>query len=117
MVGEGRPGISTHVLDTERGEPARGVPVTLYRSEERGESVAGRGTTDDDGRVREMAPDALRVGAYRLCFDIATWALHSGRERPFFTELSVSVIISDPDRNYHVPLLLSPFSMTTYRGT
>ena len=110
--GHPRPTISTHVLDTERGVPASGVRVALYRLGVGG-NVPIRMTqalTDADGRVRDLLERPLQVGDYRLEFDIAD-------DGSFFTKLAVEVHIDDPERSYHVPLLLASFSMTTYRGS
>jgi 5-hydroxyisourate hydrolase len=111
--GHPRPTISTHVLDTERGVPASGVRVALYRL-----GVGGNGPirmtqalTDADGRVRDLLERPLQVGDYRLEFDIAN------DDGSFFTKLAVELHIDDPERSYHVPLLLASFSMTTYRGS
>lgn len=111
--GHPRPTISTHVLDTERGVPASGVRVALYRL-----GVSGNGPirmtqalTDADGRVRDLLERPLQVGDYRLEFDIAD------DDGSFFTKLAVELHIDDPERSYHVPLLLASFSMTTYRGS
>jgi len=111
--GHPRPTISTHVLDTERGVPASGVRVALYRL-----GVGGNGPirmtqalTDTDGRVRDLLERPLQVGDYRLEFDIAD------DDGSFFTKLAVELHIDDPERSYHVPLLLASFSMTTYRGS
>ena len=111
--GHPRPTISTHVLDTERGVPASGVRVALYRL-----GVGGNGPirmtqalTDADGRVRDLLERPLQVGDYRLEFDIAD------DDGSFFTKLAVELHIDDPERSYHVPLLLASFSMTTYRGS
>jgi 5-hydroxyisourate hydrolase len=93
--------ISTHVLDTERGEPARGVLVRLFR----GEELLAEATTDDDGRIRDLADPA--PGAYRLVFH---------PDSPFFRRIEVEVAI-EADRHHHVPLLLSPYACTVYRGS
>jgi 5-hydroxyisourate hydrolase len=111
--GHPRPTISTHVLDTERGVPASGVRVTLYRL---GVGANGpirmtQALTDGDGRVRDLLERPLQVGDYRLEFDVAH------EDGAFFTKIAVDVQITDPERSYHVPLLLAPFSMTTYRGS
>ncbi len=98
--------LSTHVLDTALGRPAVGVPVRLYR----GDVVLATGTTDDDGRIAELAP-ALEHGTYRLWFDVAAY-----NEQSFFPEVSVTFTVAD-ERHYHVPLLLSPFAFSTYRGS
>jgi 5-hydroxyisourate hydrolase len=110
-VTEGRPTISTHVLDTGSGEPAAGVPVRLWRSGPDGdEAVVGEAITDADGRIRDLLAGApLVAGAYRLEFGLD--------EGGFFTGLSVDVRIDDPSRSYHVPLLRAPFGLSTYRGS
>ena len=97
--------ISTHVLDTERGEPASRVRVELYR----GDRLLSAQETDADGRIQELAPAALEPGRYRLVFFPGS--------SPFFTRIEVEVAIDDAGRSYHVPLLLSPYSCTTYRGS
>ena len=102
--------LSTHVLDTALGRPAAGVPVRLYR----GDVVLATGTTDDDGRIAELEP-ALPPGAYRLWFDVAAYAAASGQDI-FFPEVTVTFTVAD-ERHYHVPLLLSPFAFSTYRGS
>ena len=111
--GEQRPTISTHVLDTERGVPAAGVRVTLSRLGV-GEGGAMRMTqalTDGDGRVRDLLERPMQAGDYRLEFDVAQ------EDGSFFTKIAVDIRVEDPERSYHVPLLLAPFSMTTYRGS
>jgi len=103
--------ISTHVLDTALGRPAVGVRVTLLNS--LGASI-GSAVTDGDGRARDFA-GTLLPGSYRLRFDVAGYFRESGREC-FYDEVVVSVRI-DGTGHYHVPLLLSPFGYTTYRGS
>jgi 5-hydroxyisourate hydrolase len=106
--------LSTHVLDTARGEPAAGVPVTLCRRAEGAWVTVARGRTDADGRLRDWVPaGAWGAGRYRLVFDTATYLGASA----FFPEAVVVFQISEPDRHHHVPLLLSPFGLTTYRGS
>jgi hydroxyisourate hydrolase len=108
-----RPTISTHVLDTERGVPASGVRVALYRLGvgESGPIRMTQALTDADGRVRDLLDRPLQVGDYRLEFDVAD------EDGSFFTKIAIDVRIEDPERSYHVPLLLAPYSMTTYRGS
>ncbi len=109
---EGRPTISTHVLDTERGVPAVGVHVTLYRLDVVNAPIRmTQALTDRDGRVRDLLERPLAAGDYRLEFDVAH------ESATFFTKLSVELRITDATRSYHVPLLLAPYSMTTYRGS
>lgn len=108
---ERRPTISTHVLDTGTGEPALGVAVRVMRLVSDGAEVpAGEGITDADGRIRELLDTELTPGDYRLTFDLA------GRGGEFFVGVSVVVRVTNADRSHHVPLLLAPFGVTTYRG-
>jgi 5-hydroxyisourate hydrolase len=109
--------ITTHVLDTARGAPAAGVPVVLERFDEDTWWTLGHGTTDDDGRLRDLVPEGapLVTGRYRLTFDTA--AYFAGRdESGFYPEVAVVFTVADGD-HYHVPLLLSPFGYSTYRGS
>ena len=114
--------ISTHVLDTARGRPAIGVPVTLELIEaaggtERAREVS-RAATDADGRVRELAPpgSGLGAGRYRLRFDTGTYFGALGVDA-FYPEVSVVFVVADGAQHYHVPLLLSPYGYSTYRGS
>jgi 5-hydroxyisourate hydrolase len=111
-------GITTHVLDTARGRPAAGVHVTLEAKGEEGWRVVGSGATDADGRLRDLAPAGfvLSEGAYRLTFDAGAYFAAAGVEG-FYTEVVVSFVVRDAAAHYHVPLLLSPFGYTTYRGS
>jgi 5-hydroxyisourate hydrolase len=103
--------LSTHVLDTGLGEPAPGVPVRLEREHDGAWVEVAGGFTDDDGRLRDWVPDAhWHAGTYRLVFDTA------GRSA-FFPEVSVVFFVAEPSRHHHVPLLLSPYGYTTYRGS
>lgn len=103
--------ISTHVLDTSRGLPAEGIPVRLLTPDE----PLGSGTTDADGRITEFTNQKLGPGTYQLRFDVAAYATASNQEF-FFPEVTVTFTITD-ERHYHVPLLLSPFAFSTYRGS
>ncbi|MFI9551450.1 hydroxyisourate hydrolase [Nonomuraea endophytica] len=94
---------STHILNAATGRPAAGVPVRLERD---GEIVA-EGRTDDDGRIKGWNPGR---GVHRVVFD--TGALSS-----FYPEVVITFAVDDPDQHYHVPLLLSPFAYSTYRGS
>lgn len=117
---EQSPTISTHVLDAERGTPAVGVHVTLYRLGEDGQPMRmAQALTDDDGRVRDLLERPLQAGDYRLEFTLATDRSAEGgpdRDR-FFRRMSVDVRVADTGRSYHVPLLLAPYALTTYRGS
>lgn len=103
--------LSTHVLDATRGEPAAGVRVRLYRRDDLIADV----TTDADGRIRDAFPP-LAAGTHRLVFE--TRAYFAGRGVAcFYPEVAVCFAVEDPSRHHHVPLLLSPFAYSTYRGS
>jgi 5-hydroxyisourate hydrolase len=107
--------ISTHVLDTARGTPAAGLGVTLHRREPNGDwKEVGTAVTDSDGRIRELTDDELEPGEYRLEFDTRPYFERSGLNA-FYP--AVSVIFNLEDSHLHVPLLLSPFGYSTYKGT
>ncbi len=111
--------ITTHVLDLVRGRPAAGVPVVLARRAPGGAwAELARGLTDADGRLRDLLPESapLAAGIYRLTFDVASYFAAHGRET-FYPEVAVVFEIRDPAQHYHVPLLLSAFGYTTYRGS
>jgi 5-hydroxyisourate hydrolase len=106
--------LSTHVLDTALGKPAQGIKITL----ESGDDLIGSGVTDADGRVRDLhKKDApLGKGSYTLTFYVAEYFSKAGRES-FFPEIVVNFRIGEGAEHYHVPLLLSPFGYSTYRGS
>lgn len=110
--------ITTHVLDTARGRPAEGVRVVLEAQIGGSWNTIGSGRTDTDGRVREgLAPrGAVSGGTYRLRFDTGAYFGALGLEA-FFPEVSIVFTINDPTKPHHVPLLLSPFGYSTYRGS
>ena len=111
-------GITTHVLDTSAGKPAAGVAVKLeVRMNDRWVTLAER-STDADGRARDLMADGSRLdaGSYRITF--ATGAYFAARGvSTFFPEASVMFEVKDAAQHYHVPLLLSPFGYSTYRGS
>ncbi|MEV0284188.1 MULTISPECIES: hydroxyisourate hydrolase [unclassified Kribbella] len=106
--------VSTHVLDTGLGLPALGVPVRLSRIADDQVAVLGEGATNADGRFSDFEA-GLEPGTYQLWFDIDAYAAKSG-QTIFFPEVTVTFTISD-ERHHHVPLLLSPFAYSTYRGS
>ncbi|HEX8026234.1 MAG TPA: hydroxyisourate hydrolase [Candidatus Limnocylindrales bacterium] len=109
--GAPQPTISTHVLDTEAGRPAVGVHVTIYKLGEDDRPIRlSQVLTDADGRVKDLLERPLSPGTYRLEF-------RTPGEDGFFARLSVDLRVEDTSRSYHVPLLLAPFSLTTYRGS
>ncbi len=111
-------GITTHVLDTSRGCPAAGVAVALERAVDfdPGWQVVARGTTDADGRVSDLLSSTPDEGRYRLRFDTGAYFSAAG-EAGFYPEVSVTFTVSLHEEHYHVPLLLSPFGYSTYRGS
>ena len=117
------PTISTHVLDTERGMPAAGIHVTLYRIADDGRPFRlTQALTDADGRVADLLDRPLTAGDYRLEFALTQEFDDKAPGTqpptdPFFRRLTVDLRVTDTSRTYHVPLLLAPFSMTTYRGS
>ena len=111
--------ITTHVLDTARGRPAAGVPVRLEARDAEGAwRELGRGFTDADGRLKDLLPSEQKLskGSYRLTFDAAVYFAAQG-EKGFYTEVSVAFVVAEGGAHYHVPLLLSPYGYTTYRGS
>jgi len=112
------PTISTHVLDTERGAPAAGVHVSLYKLGEDDRPIRiTQALTDDDGRVRDLLGRPLSAGVYRLEFNLAGRTTADPEAERFFQRLSIDLRVDDVERSYHVPLLLAPYGMTTYRGS
>jgi 5-hydroxyisourate hydrolase len=110
--------ITTHVLDTSRGRPAAGVAVALERSTAAGAwETVGRGETDADGRLRTLMPEAGSAppGRYRLRFETGAY-FDAQNLRSFYPHVEVTFDIAD-EAHHHVPLLLSPFGYTTYRGS
>jgi 5-hydroxyisourate hydrolase len=104
-------GITTHVLDTAQGRPAQGMAVTLAILRDEWRPIA-HGVTDADGRVRTLSEGVeLQEAVYRLTFETGAY------NRGFFPEVSIVFRVDNPAQHYHVPLLLSPFGYSTYRGS
>ena len=110
--------ITTHVLDTSRGRPASGVPVRLERVSGGAGRLLARGATDADGRLRDLLPagEPVEPGEYRLVFDTGAYFRAQGVEG-FYPEVSVLFTVRSAGEHHHVPLLLSPFGYSTYRGS
>lgn len=104
--------LSTHVLDAVTGTPAVGVTVTLTGPES---AVLATAATDTDGRVPHLADD-LAAGVHRLRFDTAAY-FAGKRVTAFYPEVVIAFDVTDPHAHYHVPLLLSPYAYSTYRGS
>jgi 5-hydroxyisourate hydrolase len=105
--------LSTHVLDIELGVPATGVPIQLFR----GDASLAQASTDADGRVTNLSGGSLEAGSYRLVFDVATYFAARGRAAPFLRRVSIDFDVQAADPHYHVPLLLSRYACTSYRGS
>jgi 5-hydroxyisourate hydrolase len=103
--------VSTHVLDAVAGRPAAGIAVRLFA----GEYLLAEGVTDRDGRCR-LTEDATGVGPHRLVFATGPWFTEQGRET-FYPEVVLTFAVQEPAEHHHVPLLLSPFAYSTYRGS
>lgn len=110
--------ISTHVLDTTHGRPAVGLRVALESEVADGWIRRAAATTNDDGRAPDLLETgtALRPGMYRLIFETGAW-YGEQRQTCFYPQVTVMFQITDSDDHYHVPLLLGPFSYSTYRGS
>jgi len=108
--------ITTHVLDTSLGKPAAGIDLELSRLEDgQGFVVIGTGTTDDDGRCRTLLPAEhnLQPGTYKILFAAGPYLPADS----FYADIEIQFIVQNPTQHYHVPLLLSPFGYSTYRGS
>jgi 5-hydroxyisourate hydrolase len=104
--------ITTHVLDTSRGAPAVRVPVELdIFISGQGWHEVGHAVTNDDGRVLDFG-ETPAEGLYRIMFDVAAYMPHS-----FYPSIAITFEVQDPNGRYHLPLLLSPFGYSTYRGS
>ena len=116
-------GLTTHVLDVAQGRPAEGVTIDLYRVDGAGvRQRLCRRTTNSDGRCDQplLTAEETRAGCYELIFHIGAYFAKSGLavvDHPFLGEVPVRFSIADLDRHYHVPLLVAPWSYTTYRGS
>lgn len=112
------PTISTHVLDTQTGLPAAGMHVILYKLGEDDRPIRlTQALTDGDGRVRDLLERPMSPGTYRLEFNLAGATRPGTGDDRFFRRMTVDLRVDDVSHSYHVPLLLAPFSMTTYRGS
>jgi 5-hydroxyisourate hydrolase len=111
--------ITTHVLDTTLGRPAKGVPIVLEISPASGAwQELGRGVTNDDGRITDLLSPELKLapGVYRMTFDTAGYHQRVGQE-VFYPAVTIMFELKQPGEHYHIPLLLSPYGYSTYRGS
>jgi 5-hydroxyisourate hydrolase len=109
--------ITTHVLDTASGRPGRNVKIELERASGMGWLVIGQGHTDDDGRLRTLTPPGpVEPGTYRIRFETGAYC-EANSQSCFFPVVEIQFTVVDGDQHYHVPLLLSPYGYSTYRGS
>jgi 5-hydroxyisourate hydrolase len=110
--------ITTHVLDTAAGRPGRSIAIELERADDRaGWQLVGAGITDDDGRLRTLTPAGpVKPGTYRIRFQTGAYFAAQGAAG-FFPVVEIQFTVADGAQHYHVPLLLSPFGFSTYRGS
>jgi len=108
--------LTTHVLDAAAGRPAAGIDVLLERRDGAGWAEIASGTTDDDGRIGDLGPERLQTGTYRLTFAVADYFAATGTPT-FYPEITVTFAVDADQQHYHVPVLLSPFAYSTYRGS
>lgn len=110
--------LSTHVLDTAKGTPAEGLPITLERGKDGAWTRIGGGVTNNDGRVTALLDDGVEfgTGTYRMTFDTGAYFESCGTDG-FYPIVRVEFVVKASDQHYHVPLLLSPFGFSTYRGS
>ena len=111
--------ITTHILDLSAGKPASGVRVALARLQDGRRTPLGSGVTDSEGRLREIVKGGagqLDAGIFELTFETGVYFTEKGI-KPFHPRVTVTVEITDAGQHYHVPLLISPYGYTTYRGS
>ena len=109
--------LSTHVLDATSGRPAAGVGVLLETFRDGSWAEVAGGVTNDDGRLTDWLPvDRPGVGTHRLLFDTGAYFNRTGVDS-FYPAVTITFVIDRPDQHYHVPLLLSPYAYSTYRGS
>lgn len=109
--------LSTHVLDTAAGRPAHGVSVRCEVQDGDGWRLLTRGRTDRDGRISDLVPrGSLSAGIHRISFATGEWAAANAMAS-FYPEVAVVFEVADPEEHHHVPLLLSPYGYSTYRGS
>ena len=110
--------ITTHVLDTAKGSPAENVPIQFESWINSEWQLLGRGSTNADGRLTNLLePGSLAKGNYRISFDVERYFRSQNIQSFFYPVVRIEFEILNPDQHYHVPLLLSPFGYSTYRGS
>ena len=109
--------ITTHVLDTHLGIPAASLPIRLLQLQGNEFVVIAQGTTNADGRIADLLPQgSLKPGTYKMHFNTGDYHAQVGVEG-FYPEAEICFVIKNTEQHYHIPLLLSPFGYSTYRGS
>ena len=110
--------ITTHILDTARGCPAQGVRIRLCQLQaDGGYTLLAEGVTDDDGRITDLLEaGSLESATYRMLFSTGSYFKSQGID-PFYPEAQITFVVHHPEQHYHIPLLLSPYGYSTYRGS
>ena len=111
--------LTTHILDTSMGTPAQGVEIKLYKRNDSSLKLINSAKTNEDGRCNEpiLSGDLFEEGCYEIEFNIGHYYATKEIDCPFLKDVVIRFYISNSDENYHVPLLISPFSYSTYRGS
>ena len=111
--------LTTHILDTSMGTPAQGVEIKLYKRNDSSLRLINSAKTNEDGRCNEplLSGDLFEEGCYEIEFNIGHYYATKEIDCPFLKDVVIRFYISNSDENYHVPLLISPFSYSTYRGS
>ena len=108
--------VTTHILDTALGQPARAVALCLERDVSGSWEILATGMTDDDGRCRELTSQPLQPGRYRLSAEIGAYFSRSGRDT-LYPCAQIDFVMTENGGHYHLPFLISPWSWSTYRGS
>ena len=111
--------LTTHILDTSMGTPAQGAEIKLYKRNDSSLKLINSAKTNEDGRCNEplLSGDLFEEGCYEIEFNIGHYYATKEIDCPFLKDVVIRFYISNSDENYHVPLLISPFSYSTYRGS
>ena len=111
--------LTTHILDTSMGTPAQGVEIKVYKRNDSSLKLINSAKTNEDGRCNEplLSGDLFEEGCYEIEFNIGHYYATKEIDCPFLKDVVIRFYISNSDENYHVPLLISPFSYSTYRGS
>jgi len=108
--------ITTHILDTALGKPAIGVAVSLEQNSGQGWLPVAWGHTDADGRIKDLTPESLAPGHYRLIAGIGAYFAATGRDA-LYVSAQIDFVLPETESHYHLPFLISPWAWSTYRGS